>query len=76
MPCCWSVCWPSTGLTWPGAGRNQLRLAELATFSLPLAAWGIFATLYYGSPLPHSVAAKLAVYHLSAEKRWSACCKH
>ncbi|MEA4907633.1 MAG: hypothetical protein VB089_08435 [Anaerolineaceae bacterium] len=46
--------------------QEPLRLAELATFSLPLAAWGIFATLYYGSPLPHSVAAKLAVYHLSA----------
>lgn len=44
--------------------RVTLRPGEVIAFFLPLLAWGIFATLYYGSPLPHSVAAKLAVYHL------------
>ncbi len=46
------------------APRKPLRWDEVLAFFLPLAAWGIFATLYYGSPLPHSVAAKLAVYRL------------
>jgi len=31
---------------------------------LPCLAWGAFATLYFGSPIPHSVTAKLAVYRL------------
>ena len=31
---------------------------------MPAAAWGIFATLYFGSPIPHSVQAKLEVYRL------------
>ena len=31
---------------------------------LPLAAWFGFAWLYYGSPLPHSVTAKMAAYRL------------
>jgi hypothetical protein len=44
--------------------RKPIRWGEVMAFLLPLLAWGIFATLYYGSPLPHSVAAKLAVYRL------------
>ena len=46
------------------APREPIRLGEVLAFLLPLAAWGIFATFYYGSPLPHSMAAKLAVYRL------------
>ena len=46
------------------APRQPLRRGEVIAFFLPLLAWGIFATLYFGSPLPHSVAAKLAVYRL------------
>jgi hypothetical protein len=44
--------------------RDPIRPGEVLAFLLPLVAWGIFATVYYGSPLPHSVSAKLAVYHL------------
>ncbi len=46
------------------APREPIRLGEILAFLLPLTAWGIFAALYYGSPLPHSMAAKLAVYRL------------
>ena len=52
----------------PGAGRSgsseKLEWGEVLAFLLPCLAWGIFATLYFGSPIPHSVTAKLAVYRL------------
>ncbi len=38
--------------------------AEAATFLLTLAPWAIFATLYFGSPIPHTVAAKSLAYRL------------
>ena len=37
---------------------------EALVFALPVLAWGIFATLTFGSPLPHSLAAKVAAYRL------------
>jgi hypothetical protein len=42
---------------WPG-------VAEGLAFVLPLAAWYGFAWIYYGSPLPHSITAKMAAYRL------------
>jgi hypothetical protein len=44
-------------------GEN-LEVGEVLTFLLPGLAWGAFATWYFGSPIPHSVIAKLAVYRL------------
>lgn len=44
--------------------HERLGVAEMAAFLLPAAAWGLFATLYFGSPIPHSVQAKLQVYRL------------
>jgi len=38
--------------------------AEALVFSLTLAPWLIFATLYFGTPIPHSVAAKTLAYRL------------
>ncbi|MBI3361889.1 MAG: hypothetical protein HY023_12350 [Chloroflexi bacterium] len=38
--------------------------SSLLVFLLPLLLWAIFATLYFGSPLPHSIAAKVAAYRL------------
>ncbi len=38
--------------------------AEAAIFLLTLAPWAIFATLYFGSPIPHTVAAKSLAYRL------------
>ncbi len=43
---------------------ERLELGEVLAFLLPCLAWGIFATAYFGSPIPHSVTAKLAVYRL------------
>ena len=43
---------------------EKLEWGELLAFTLPCLAWGVFATAYFGSPIPHSVQAKLAVYRL------------
>jgi len=44
--------------------RKPIRRRELLVFLIPLALWGAIATAYFGSPLPHSIMAKLAVYRL------------
>lgn len=44
--------------------RRPIRRGELLPFLIPLALWGVIATFYFGSPLPHSIMAKLAVYRL------------
>jgi hypothetical protein len=36
----------------------------LLAFGLPVLAWGLFAALTFGSPLPNSILAKAAAYHL------------
>jgi hypothetical protein len=46
------------------AALPALLKPALAFFS-PLLPWIIFATLYFGSPIPHSIAAKTAAYHLN-----------
>ncbi|MGA9190439.1 MAG: hypothetical protein WBZ24_01780 [Anaerolineales bacterium] len=38
--------------------------SEGMAFLLPLAAWTAFAGLYFGNPLPNSIAAKISAYHL------------
>jgi hypothetical protein len=38
--------------------------AEAGIFLSVLAPWGLFATLYFGSPIPHSIAAKSLAYRL------------
>jgi len=45
-------------------GGEKLEWGEALAFLLPCLAWGAFATAYFGSPIPHSVTAKLAVYRL------------
>jgi hypothetical protein len=42
--------------------------AEALVFGLPTLAWIAFSTAYFGSPLPHSIAAKSVAYRLSAEE--------
>jgi hypothetical protein len=42
-------------------------LVELLIFLIPTASWIIFAWLYFGSPIPHSIAAKTLAYRLSPE---------
>jgi hypothetical protein len=41
-------------------------LPEAFVFLLPTLAWVILATLYFGSPLPHSIAAKSVAYRLDS----------
>jgi hypothetical protein len=50
-----------------GLQARRWPLAEAGIFLLTLAPWIIFATLYFGSPLPHSIAAKSVAYRLSSE---------
>jgi len=53
-------------LVWRRARERPRRApwAEAAIFLLTLAPWAIFATLYFGSPLPHTIAAKALAYRL------------
>ncbi|MDD5468932.1 MAG: hypothetical protein PHS96_14105 [Anaerolineales bacterium] len=47
------------------SGRGQSRpWLELLALLLPTAIWALFATLYFGSPLPHSITAKTLAYRL------------
>lgn len=39
-------------------------IREIAAFIIPLLPWLIFATIYFGSPVPHSIAAKALAYRL------------
>lgn len=44
--------------------RRRIPWRAGLTFVLVIAPWAAFATLYFGSPLPHSVSAKTAAYQL------------
>jgi arabinofuranosyltransferase len=37
---------------------------EILAFLIPTGIWLLFASYYFGSPIPHSIAAKSLVYHL------------
>ena len=47
---------PSGGRSGSGS-TEKLEWGEVLAFLLPCLAWGVFATLYFGSPIPHSVTA-------------------
>ncbi len=47
--------------------RLPIRLSEILAFGLPIVAWTILSSAYFGSPLPHSMTAKVAAYRLPAE---------
>jgi hypothetical protein len=49
---------PALGFPW----------AEVLAFCLPTLAWIALSTAYFGSPLPHSIAAKSVAYRLSPEE--------
>jgi arabinofuranosyltransferase len=44
--------------------EERLRWDELLACLLPIAIWGLYATLTFGSPIAHSVQAKLNAYRL------------
>jgi hypothetical protein len=45
--------------------RRRIPWRAGLAFAMVIAPWAAFATFYFGSPLPHSVAAKTAAYRLS-----------
>ena len=51
------------GFSSDSRSKNQI-LKEVLAFGLPVLAWGVFATLTFGSPLPNSILAKAAAYRL------------
>ncbi|MFN3652141.1 MAG: hypothetical protein ACK47B_21400 [Armatimonadota bacterium] len=56
------------GLRWRRTGRLPWAPALLA--AVLVAPWVIPATLYYGSPVPHSIPAKAAAYNLHRPSHW------
>jgi hypothetical protein len=48
-------------------GYPRIRLGEVGAFLAPVAAWAVLAWIGYGSPIPQSIVAKAAAYHLPAE---------
>jgi arabinofuranosyltransferase len=44
--------------------QRKIPVGELLAFILPVGIWIIFSGVYFGSPLPHSIAAKSLVYRL------------
>ena len=47
--------------------RDRFPWRAAAAFLLPVVCWYGFAWIYFGSPFPHSVAAKLVAYRLEPE---------
>jgi hypothetical protein len=46
---------------------RRFPVAEAGILMATLLPWAVFATLYFGSPIPHSIAAKSLAYRLPAE---------
>ncbi|MGD9093601.1 MAG: hypothetical protein PVF74_12195, partial [Anaerolineales bacterium] len=42
-------------------------LLELSAFIIPVLVWVVFSSNYFGSPLPHSIAAKTVAYRLPSD---------
>jgi hypothetical protein len=47
--------------------RRPITIPEIGVFVIPIAVWGIYATMLFGNPIPNSVGAKAAAYHLPSE---------
>lgn len=58
---------PAAG--WPRSRTQRAPISwrEVAAFGLPVLAWVGAGTAFYGSPIPHSILAKVAAYRLPAE---------
>jgi hypothetical protein len=51
-------------MVWQRLRSRRFPLQEIAIYVLTLAPWLVFATVYFGSPLAHSIVAKSAAYRL------------
>lgn len=56
--------WSALPRRMAGGRGERFHPAELAAAVLPYGAWAVYATLIFGSPLPHSILAKAAAYQL------------
>jgi arabinofuranosyltransferase len=54
-------------LTWARKDTPRPTYQEVIAFAAPVLLWLVASTLYYGSPLPHSIAAKVSAYRLPPE---------
>jgi hypothetical protein len=57
-------------LVWVATTDRSLRplLLDGLAFLAPVLPWLVFATVYFGSTIPHSIAAKSLAYHLGPEE--------
>lgn len=53
-----------------------IRIKESLAFSFPVLVWLGFAIPYFGSPLPNSLAAKVAAYHLQSNEAFIRLLQH
>jgi hypothetical protein len=69
--------WLDFGIRWLNSLRNTSHVSRLAfdqilkpalLFLIPLLPWLLFATFYFGTPVPHSIAAKSVTYQLRPEE--------
>jgi hypothetical protein len=54
-------------IAWQGWRRRRVPWREAMVFLLMCAPWALFATAYFGSPIPHSIAAKSLAYRQEAQ---------
>jgi hypothetical protein len=47
--------------------KLQIGSREFLIFSIPLIGWSLIGTMFYGNPIPNSLLAKVAAYHLPQE---------
>jgi hypothetical protein len=58
------------------AERVAITPREIAAFTLPVLGWVLPATIFYGSPIPQSIAAKTAAYLLPPEAAFTRLVQH
>lgn len=56
--------------------KARISLREIAAFALPLLAWLVPAAVFYGSPVPNSIAAKVSAYDLPTLAAFSRLLQH
>ena len=56
------VLWLAIVVAWAASGGWRTLSRAAAAAAMPLTPWLVFTTLYYGSPMPHSIPAKAAIW--------------
>ncbi len=61
-----ALCWLGVLFVWYCISQRRIAWQPIVTCLAVLAPWLVFGTLYFGSPLPNSIAAKLVAYEDNA----------